>query len=1299
MADLKITDLVDQKDIDKLHELNKILATIKENYAGAAKELVVAIKLNVDKYEDLNKLSAIINSSMVKAQEANDKLNVALVKQAELTAKVAGSLDKQIESGNLSATQMKKLTDASKKNAESLEKLAKAEATVEKAQKASNTTKKSTNVTEQERQKIIADAIAATHKEIHSIQEANDMNKQLRRAVKLVRDTDEEYIQTIGRLNSTIGVNTDYVKRNSDRYTQQKMTIGDYTESVKRAWMEIQRGNSSMKSMGIIAKSTGNLLKTSFNTGVKQVTLSVGTMIKGMVGAQAVIGGIQQFFSLLKQGVHTVIEFEAANSKLAAILGTTSKHTKDLQRDARELGATTKYTASEATNLQIELAKLGFTANEIKDSTQYILRFAQATGAELPEAAALAGASLRMFGADTKETERYVSAMGVATTKSALSFSYLQTAMPIVGPVAKAFNFTIEDTLALLGKLADAGFDASSAATATRNVLLNLADGSGKLAKALGKPVKSLPELVEGLKTLKEKGVDLNTTLELTDKRSVAAFNAFLTAVDKIVPLREQITGVDGELKEMADTMGNNVEGALKGLSSRWDELMLTIMSNTGAVKDFIDACSTGIEYVSKLFKSVEQLSQEHVYNAKESAKPYAEESMKSEMIAINRLTKEYLKNSKDETEAFEKAKAERTVALEQELSKQQSLMNKYYTENQKKLKEYNDLVSGKKGISLFEHLGNKIGEAEKETNKFWSLYLDQVKKVESLNIQIQSIADLSKEPPTTLTTNTKHLTDEEKKALEKAEKERLAIKEKYQQSELALMNEGLDKQIKSISLNYSKQIAAIRGNSEEEIATRKNLAEKMEKEISDAKIKFALDAEKRNLSNRIAIVEKDTKEELDLKMRMLDLERKGEINAAEKSGEDIFLIDEKYKKKRQDLLEEFASKQILLIADNAAAEQAVRDRQFQTDMLDLKKRRETENMSEEQYAEEEYRIKLDYVRKTTEAAIDAIEQELKVDNLSVKDRAKLAEELYKLKADLANKEADAEIEAIQKINKADEKSYKERTRNLKKWLQTASQAVGAIGDLVGTLYDGQLDKIEEESEANTEAHDAEVERIELLKEQKIISEDEAQARKRAAEAKTRKKEEELEKKRRDIQYKQAVWEKAMNISNIISGTALAVINALQTKPFIPAGLAAAAVAGTMGALQLATVMATPIPKYAKGTDSHIGGPAIVGDGGKKEIVLYGGAAWLTPDIPTIVDLPKGAEVLPDADRYNFTGMDFLNFNQQFQKELPGVVINNDFTPLNRELKGVRSDIRKMAQQQHRDAYDLNYERYKRDRL
>lgn len=81
-----------------------------------------------------------------------------------------------------------------------------------------------------------------------------------------------------------------------------------------------------------------------------------------------------------------------------------------------------------------------------------------------------------------------------------------------------------------------------------------------------------------------------------------------------------------------------------------------------------------------------------------------------------------------------------------------------------------------------------------------------------------------------------------------------------------------------------------------------------------------------------------------------------------------------------------------------------------------------------------------------------------------------------------------------------------------------------------------------------------------------------------------------------------------------------------------PLNIAMAAVAGAMGAVQLATIIATPIPAYAKGTDYHKGGLAVVGDGGEPELVVYGDKSWITPDTPTLVDLPSGAMVIPDIN-------------------------------------------------------------------
>lgn len=306
------------------------------------------------------------------------------------------------------------------------------------------------------------------------------------------------------------------------------------------------------------------------------------------VGFGQMIG--QTFLGAIRQFQTTIKDFESANANLAAILGTTKERITDLTEDAKRLGAATKYTASEVTNLQTELAKLGFNKQEILEATEYVLRFAGATGAELPEAAKLAGAAIRAFGLETTETERAVSTMAIATTRSAMDFGYLQTALSTVAPVAKAFGFTIEDTMSLLGTLANAGFDASSAATATRNILLNLADSSGKLAVALGRPITSLDQLAPALKKLDEEGIDLAKTLELTDKRSVSAFNAFLEGADKIIPLRDAVTDVGDALKAMSDEKANTVQGSIKKMESAIEGLILKFYESRGAMKLVIDA-------------------------------------------------------------------------------------------------------------------------------------------------------------------------------------------------------------------------------------------------------------------------------------------------------------------------------------------------------------------------------------------------------------------------------------------------------------------------------------------------------------------------------------------------------------------------------------------------------------------------------------------------------------------------------------------------------------------------------------
>lgn len=1307
MADLKLKDFVDESDLQKLVELDNTIERVRADYVNAAKELAKGLKLNVEGVADLEKLSNLYNTQAKTAGSASAELTEALRKQSEITQTVSKKIEEKLNVEKLSAAELKKLTKANSDNAASLEKAAKAEANLTKAQNAGNTTRKKAVLSEEERLKLVRTAITLTNQEVHSRSQAKEMNKQLQKAVDVLKDTDENYIRTLARLNSTIGINTDYIKRNSDRYSQQKMTIGAYREEVKAAWVEIQNGNKSMQNMGIIARNAGKILNSEFAPGLSKVGAGLKGWAAGYIGAQAVVSGVVALFTKLREGVGSVVEFEFANSRLAAILGTTSDQIKELTLDAKRLGATTKYTASEATELQIELAKLGFTRKEILDATESVLRFAQATGAELGEAASLTGAALRMFNADTRETERYVSAMAVATTKSALSFSYLATALPIVGPVAKAFNFSIEDTLALLGKLSDAGFDASMSATATRNILLNLADTNGVLAKSLGGPVKTLPELVAGLQKLKEQGVDLNSTLEMTDKRSVAAFNAFLTAADKIVPLREQITGVEGELGDMVHTMEDNAKGAIDSLKSAWEALMISLGKNTGVLSGIINEFTDLVRSMRAVIATAEELGEERLANAARNGQEAAKldkEWVKSKEESIDRVALKYRKEGVDGAEAFEKARGEQLKILERTLSQEEARLQLYTKRNQKQWSEYNNRSLLKQGLGLQK----TTNQMKKDIDESFKLVEEQTAYVAGLKEKMEQIKGITNDyqEENTGSTFNKPLTDKEKRELEKAAKEKQKIKETYQESELALMDEGLEKELAKIGLAYSKKIAAVKGYSKEEIATRQNLAKEMQDKLDEFSIKYNSDREKKDVENALAVVKKGSQEELDLKLHQLELQREAEIDAAEKTGEDIFLIDDKYAKKKQELYERHASDQVQLIAENAAHEQEIRDAAYVMDTLALKKQLASKEITQQEYAELEYQLKLDYVRKTSEAAIDALESELATANLSTDKREKLEEKLAKLKADLAQKEAETEIDAINKVTKADEKAQKERQKNLKKWLQTASQAVGAIGNLVSSIYDGQIQKIEEEREANEEKYDEDIERIENLAESGAISEEEAEARKRAAKDQTEAKNKELEKQKQEIAHKQAVWHKGVQVAETGIATARGIMEAFQLGPI--AGAVMAAVIGAMGAMQVATILATPIPSYAEGTkgnDRHPGGAALVGDAGKHEVIMYSGKAWITPDTPTLVDIPKGAQVFPDVDKVDISNFDipdwdFPTFSPTYFASSSGdTIVFNDYSRLEKRVDRTNFLLMKSLKMQRQDASNREFELYKLSKL
>lgn len=1323
MNELKITDVVDQKAFEQLERLKSELDSTFAAYKKAGDAMAEGLKIKPGPYSELISKAKDYYAAIEKVYALEDKIKRIQEEQKNVLLNLNAEAQKRV----------KNILD---------------EATAElKVQKAKTEELKQQKMLNQERKKTkytIEEGIAALNMEVKTMKDAEEQNKILRSARKQLDLTTEEGRKTVERFNSVIDRNTTFLKKNSDQLVQAKMNVGRYKQDIQSAASEILKGNISLKNMGNLAKSTGGLLKSSMGAGFTEVRVGVGSMIKGMIGAQAVISGFQKFIGLFKSGVQSIVDFEAANSKLAAILGTTSNNIKDLTLDAQRLGSATKYTASEATNLQIELAKLGFSRKEILQSTEGILKFAQATGSDLPEAAALAGAALRMFGAETSETERYVSAMAVATTKSALSFSYLQTAMPIVGPVAKAFNFQIEDTLALLGKLADAGFDASMSATATRNILLNLADGSGELAKALGGPVNTLPELVAGLKKLKAQGVDLNTTLELTDKRSVAAFNAFLTAADKIVPLREQITGVTSELNDMASTMGDNVQGAIAGLSSAWEAFMLSFMNSTGPAKSFLDFLAKGIRNIAHELKDNNQLQEEANNKAIASAQS---EMSKSDILEKNaknmqRLYQEYINSGMSADKAAQKAKEDYIETLKSRLE-YENTDYQLAIDNRKKLEEelkdrglFTILTSWKRTNNVIRDeidVATKAAAGKKAISSITESLIEQLKNV-SLT------ADEKKKEGNGGETNLS--------AEEKQRKERIRIQQEYQQSELDLMDEGLGKELAKIRLNYTKRIAAVKGNTQEEIKTRENLAVAMEDELSEKIYTYNQNKEKINLQNRLEALSTNSKEELDqrlsIQLQVNEILRDEEVKAAKKSGEDVEAVKKEYDKKASDIAVKNALERIGLIEKNTTKETNIVQNSAEDQLRTVELQYRKGEINEKKYRQKTYEI----TRDSIQAQLKLLEAQLKAE-LATLDPAdtkadairekieKVRSEIRKLNMELEDREyeneedkrqdwADKFISSMSNMRNVTEE-YLGETANLfssfynvigilteqfaktgdfslSKWwedldpterasviLQAYGELFNGITSIVTSAFDARIEQIEEEQEKNEEAGEEEKERIEDLVNSGVITKEEGESRKRAAEVRTKQKHDELEKQKADLEQKQAKWQKANSIIQTTIATSQAIMKALaEAGPF--AGPILTAVIGAMGAAQVAIIASQPIPKYANGTDNHPGGLAIVGDGGRQEVIETDNGAYITPSVPTLVDLPKRAKVIPDLIDYRKMVLhsDALMLDRQMRNGNSGepviVNVNNDYKNLERKMdvsnqgiSNLNKTLRKMA--------------------
>ena len=393
-----------------------------------------------------------------------------------------------------------------------------------------------------------AQAYVKTDAKIKTLQEDSrkyskilkDQNKEQRANQKIVTQTNG----SINSLRNALNINKD-AYRSLTKFERENTAAG------KQLLTTIRQQDAQYKKL---SRTIGN---SQANVG------NYGATLRRVAGQLGIFVGAASAIRLIRGSINTVKDFELGVAKLASVLSTTPDKINALTDDAKRLGESTIFAASQVSQLQTEFAKLGFNEDQILNATEATLNLAAATGAELSEAAAIAGATLGGFGLDALQTGRVTDVMAKSFSGSALDLEKFKESMKTAAPAARAVGVSVEETTALLGTLANSGINGSKAGTALKKTFIELNAQGLTMNDAFSQVTNSSDKL--------------GTAVKLVGKLAAPAFLVLAEGTKDTDKLTESLLFADGAAQKMAETQQNTLSGSLKALSSKWEAYILNL--------------------------------------------------------------------------------------------------------------------------------------------------------------------------------------------------------------------------------------------------------------------------------------------------------------------------------------------------------------------------------------------------------------------------------------------------------------------------------------------------------------------------------------------------------------------------------------------------------------------------------------------------------------------------------------------------------------------------------------------------
>lgn len=330
------------------------------------------------------------------------------------------------------------------------------------------------------------------------------------------------------------------------------------------------------------------------------------TMSKRLSVPVALFGGL---------ALKTAGDFEAGMNRVGALSGATGAELEAMSNQAKELGSTTQFSASEAADAMGFLSQAGFDANETMEALPSTLQLAAAAGLDLGSAADITSNILSGYGLKVEELGKTNDVLTKAFTSANMDLSMLGESMKYVGPIASGAGVQFEETAAAIGLLGNAGIQGSMAGTSLRQAigaLINPTKQQAQVIEELGlKTMDSqgnmLP-LVDIIKQLETSGASTADIMSLFGQRAGPAMSALVSeGSGALADLTGKLENSGGTAQRIADSQMKGLNGALKELKSAFEGAMIAL-AETGALETATNALRKVANVVQRFSQANPQL-------------------------------------------------------------------------------------------------------------------------------------------------------------------------------------------------------------------------------------------------------------------------------------------------------------------------------------------------------------------------------------------------------------------------------------------------------------------------------------------------------------------------------------------------------------------------------------------------------------------------------------------------------------------------------------------------------------------